>query len=95
MTPYGSFSDREALKRAEIPCESPYYLEGGEAIWDNEALLIRHNLWTILRVTDQITHSLEDGSLTRHLEHLIEVHQRLFPDSQLRESWYALHEGGE
>ncbi|MEE2752855.1 MAG: tRNA-guanine transglycosylase [Candidatus Latescibacterota bacterium] len=95
MTPYGSFSNREAFKRAEIAWESPYYQESGEAIWDNEALLIRHNLWTILRVMDQITDSLEDGSLSRHLEYLIEVHQRLFPDSQLRESWYALHEGGE
>jgi 7-cyano-7-deazaguanine tRNA-ribosyltransferase len=94
MTPYGSFSDREALKQAEIPCDSPYFIDAGDSIWDDESLLIRHNLWTILQVMDQITKSLNDGSLPGHLEHLAEVHQRLFPESQLRESWLGLNKDG-
>jgi 7-cyano-7-deazaguanine tRNA-ribosyltransferase len=92
MTAYGSFPNKEALKQAEVPCESPYYASEGDALWENEELLMRHNLWVIFRVMDQIAACYEDGTLPDHLEHLADVHQRHFPESQLRESWAVVRD---
>ena len=88
MTPYGALSVKER-NTGDMPyvCECPYCQEFGSQLWRDEIRLSHHNLWTILHVLDDVTQRRTAGTLDAYLEQILDVHQRWFPESLLRQSW--------
>ena len=95
MTPYGALSEPGRLLAGEFRCPCPHCTgaESVEAVFADFGALKAHNLWTICRTVRELRAMLERGwDLNRHLETLLDVHQRWFPESQLGPTWDALHE---
>jgi 7-cyano-7-deazaguanine tRNA-ribosyltransferase len=81
MTPYGAVNTREHLATIGWGCTCPACAAGD--VWEHHKQLSDHNLFTILAVIQDSKRRLADGTLTDHLRHLIEVHERCFPNSLL------------
>jgi 7-cyano-7-deazaguanine tRNA-ribosyltransferase len=88
MTPYGAF-DLQQANFAALPytCACPYCRGQVATLKSDEVLLARHNLWVIMQVMAQMTKVIADGALPQYLQHVLDVHQRCFPQSQLGRSW--------
>ena len=91
MTPYGALNTMEEIDRTGYKCECPYCGRSVTRLLQEEVELAKHNLWTILNIVKKVRRMLKDGTLDEYLEHVIDVHQKLFPDSKLEESWVKLH----
>lgn len=94
MTPYGAIKGPEVLVRGDYTPNSPYYQAKGEAIWQDAEALAAHNLWVILTALDEAKRRIVDGTIGEYLAHVIEVHQRWFPESRLEYSWQVINESG-
>ena len=94
MTPYGALRDPGPLIAGEYVCGCPQCRQegGGAAVLADGERLTFHNIWTICSTVEKLRRLVrgEDGSLDKYLEHILEVHSRWFPESQLRHSWLAL-----
>jgi 7-cyano-7-deazaguanine tRNA-ribosyltransferase len=92
MTPYGAFKETEARWALEYSSASPYVQQAGQRIWDDVNLLTAHNLWTVLHVVATAGALHRENKLHAHLDHIAEVHQQRFPQSQLARSWQRLRQ---
>ena len=91
MTPYGASRDPAQVKDFTCPC--PYCQAQGAAVWENAALLARHNLWTIMDVVRRLGRLRDEGSLGDYLADVLDRHMRWFPESLLAVSWGELARG--
>ena len=95
MTPYGALAEPGRLLAGEFRCPCPHCAEAEsiEAVFADFERLKAHNLWTICHAVRELRALLQrGGDLNRHLEALLDVHRRWFPESQLGPTWAALHE---
>jgi 7-cyano-7-deazaguanine tRNA-ribosyltransferase len=94
MTPYGALRDPGPLIAGEYVCDCPQCRRqgGAAAVLANCEQLTLHNIWTICRTVEKLRRLIrgEDGGLDRYLQHILEIHTRWFPASQLPPSWQAL-----
>lgn len=94
MTPFGAIGDPGRLVAGEYACACPACreCEAIAAIFDDEARLADHNLWTICDTMRRVRAAVASGTLGRMLQAVLQRHTRWFPESKLRESWDTLHE---
>ncbi|MBV8827184.1 MAG: tRNA-guanine transglycosylase [Hyphomicrobiales bacterium] len=93
MTPFGALRDSGPITAGEYACACP--ICGGAAIGDvfaDKDLLAQHNLNTILMTIERLRSLRRGLGLDAYLSELLDLHQRWFPDSLLRNSWLALHD---
>lgn len=103
MTPYGALTAGQASLLEEVaPCPCAFCAPCREAegappaaIFEDERALASHNLWTILETVRGLRRLGRGPALEAHLDGVLAVHQRWFPDSALERSWRALVERGE
>ena len=95
MTPYGALAEPGRLMAGEFRCACPHCAGAGriEAVFTDLETLKAHNLWTICHTVRELRGFLDrGGDLNRHLDELLDIHQRWFPESRLGPTWRALHE---
>ena len=95
MTPYGALAEPGRLLAGEYRCPCRHCAEAAtvEAVFADFEALKAHNLWTVCHTVRELRALLErGGDLNTHLEELLDVHQRWFPESRLGPTWAALHE---
>ena len=95
MTPYGALYDLGPLQASEFRCLCPTCAEAGpQRVIENQELLGRHNLWTIVHTTTELRKLVRQGSdaFAARLTQILEIHSAWFPESKLAASWDALHE---
>jgi 7-cyano-7-deazaguanine tRNA-ribosyltransferase len=93
MTRFGALKDPGPLIAGEYVCGCTVCAAttDWQALFDSEAGLAAHNLWTISKTVLDIRLALADGSFRTMLDKILENHCYWFPESSLKQSWYSLH----
>jgi len=89
MTPYGALSLTDTDKIREFPCPCSICRESGNKIQilGQPAKLAPHNLFIILETIRRIREALENKTIEKLLEDILETHASWFPGSLLVSSW--------
>jgi 7-cyano-7-deazaguanine tRNA-ribosyltransferase len=94
MTPYGALTEPGPLLAGEYACGCPVCKETpAPQVFANEALLGRHNLWTICETVRGLrTLAGDRARLHARLEEILHMHARWFPGSRLVPSWRSVQD---